>query len=302
MDIVSLAHNEDVLSVKSLGTTVCVAVMERSSHAKARVLCFQTSIDCLEKEGLAALGKKGVLVAAKSLSDETVSENRLAALDLLEVVLSKMSGDMQRLVRICGPNLSEKARHLLEERRNEKEADSRPTTTSPNNEASHLRMSESPRDHLPSFSLRDTNREDPVASGHQPDSQTTKQNRSTGGAADLRARLLKIREKSTAYEPMEETVNQGSFVDEDIVESPQRDNEEEVFSRGIACLNEILSAEPPLNEEDMRLSESIETLKRFHAALSKQQHPSAGLQVIELINLRDIITANLNTTIESLTQ
>jgi hypothetical protein len=72
--------------------------------------------ECVEKIGLSGIGKKGVLVAAKALSEEKLQENRTALLDLVELLLAKMNGDMQRFTRICGSSLSEKARSLLEER------------------------------------------------------------------------------------------------------------------------------------------------------------------------------------------
>jgi hypothetical protein len=71
---------------------------------------------CVESLGLSGIGKKGVLVAAKSLSEEKLPENRNGLLDLMELILPRMNGDMQRFVRICGPNLSDKARVLIEER------------------------------------------------------------------------------------------------------------------------------------------------------------------------------------------
>jgi hypothetical protein len=63
------------------------------------------------------LGKKGLLVAAKTLSEETLPENRVAALDLMEAVLLKMDGDVEKLASICGTTyLSDKAAALVEER------------------------------------------------------------------------------------------------------------------------------------------------------------------------------------------
>lgn len=93
----------------------CVAVIESSPHARAKAQACQTCIGCIEKTGLAGLGKKGVLATAKMLSQDTTT-HRVAALDLLESILSKMNGDITRLVRICGPNLNDKARQLLEDR------------------------------------------------------------------------------------------------------------------------------------------------------------------------------------------
>lgn len=93
----------------------CVLMMDSSQHAKARAQACHSCVQCLEKLGLAGLGKKGVLATAKLLSQET-TVYRAVALDLMEAILSKMNGDIQRLVKLCGPNLSDKARVLVEER------------------------------------------------------------------------------------------------------------------------------------------------------------------------------------------
>lgn len=107
---------EDVLPAKRLGSVVAVAMLERASHAKARVAACQDCCRCVDQLGLSGIGKKGVIIVAKAVSEETLSENRAAALDLMELVLSRMNGDMQRLCRICGSSLSDKARRLIEER------------------------------------------------------------------------------------------------------------------------------------------------------------------------------------------
>merc|ERR1711957_257267 len=97
---------------KRLGSIICIPVMERSAHGKARAMACQECAVCVEKVGLSGIGKKGVLIAAKSLSEETLSENRNLCIDLMVLVLARMNGDIQRLVRICGSNLSDKARGL----------------------------------------------------------------------------------------------------------------------------------------------------------------------------------------------
>ena len=114
MEINTLVESEALLPPKRLGM-VCIVMIDSSPHAKARAQACHTCLACVEKTGLAGVGKKGVLSAAKLLSQETTMY-RVAALDLMEVILSKMNGDVQRLVRICGPTLSDKARLLLEER------------------------------------------------------------------------------------------------------------------------------------------------------------------------------------------
>jgi hypothetical protein len=93
-----------------------VSLIESSSNAKARVMACKDCCACVESLGLSGIGKKGVLVAAKSISEEKLPENRNALLDLMELILPRMNGDMQRFVRICGPSLSDKARVLIEER------------------------------------------------------------------------------------------------------------------------------------------------------------------------------------------
>lgn len=114
MEINALIETEALLSPKRLGM-VCVILVDSSPHGKARAQACYTCRACVEKTGLASFGRKGVLSAAKLLSQET-SLCRVPALDLMEMILSKMNGDVQRLVRICGPNLSDKSRLLLEER------------------------------------------------------------------------------------------------------------------------------------------------------------------------------------------
>jgi len=98
-----------------LGPLVCVAVIEGSSHPKARLLACKECQLCVEKIGLSGIGKRGVLAAAKSLSEEKLQENRNALVDLMVMLVSRMNNDMQRFTRICGSSLSGKARSLIEE-------------------------------------------------------------------------------------------------------------------------------------------------------------------------------------------
>jgi hypothetical protein len=116
MDLVVQVNSDDLLPPKRMGPLVCVSVIEGSHHPKARLMACKQCRECVEKIGLSGIGKKGVLVAAKALSEEKLQENRTALLDLVELLLAKMNGDMQRFTRICGSSLSEKARSLLEER------------------------------------------------------------------------------------------------------------------------------------------------------------------------------------------
>lgn len=114
---------EELLPAKRLGPLVCVAVIEGSSHPKARLLACKECHICVEKIGLSGIGKRGVLAAAKALSDEKLQENRAAFLDLMVLLVQRMNNDMQRFTRICGASLSGKARSLIEEQLSKGEVD-----------------------------------------------------------------------------------------------------------------------------------------------------------------------------------
>jgi hypothetical protein len=154
----------------------CVLMIDSSQHAKARAQACHSCVLCLEKLGLAGLGKKGVLATAKLLSQET-AVYRAVALDLMEAILSKMNGDIHRLVKLCGPNLSDKARVLLEERWNRvltkehlpssgrmKSPVRRGQSFSPQKSPSNRNREPEIFDELPRLSLREGGRDIPRAS------------------------------------------------------------------------------------------------------------------------------------------
>jgi hypothetical protein len=116
LDLIEQIKVEDLLATKLLGPIICIGIIEGSSHPKARLLACKECQFCVEKVGLTGVGKRGVLVVAKSLSEETLQENKNALLELMVALVMRMNGDMQRFTRICGPSLSGKARSLLEER------------------------------------------------------------------------------------------------------------------------------------------------------------------------------------------
>ena len=116
-DVLTSVTELEIVPPKVLGAVVCVAVLERTGHPKARVLAYQHIGSCVQAVGLSGLGKKGLLLVSKCISTENLAENKGAVMDLMMVILSKMNGDTDRLARICGPsNLSDKARKLVEER------------------------------------------------------------------------------------------------------------------------------------------------------------------------------------------
>jgi len=116
MDIIRVLQEGVLVSPKLLGPVACVQVIERSNQARARALAFSVCRDCVESSGLAGIGKRGTLVAAKAYSTESLPETKAAALDLMEELVRKMNGDVGRLVKICGNSLSEQAIVSIQER------------------------------------------------------------------------------------------------------------------------------------------------------------------------------------------
>ena len=116
-NIISFFRSDFLLSTRTLGQVICVPLIEHSHQSKTRVLAFHECCACVDRIGLSGLGKKGLLVTAKTLSEENLPENRAAALDLMETVLAKMDGDVEKLASICGTEyLSDKGRVMVEER------------------------------------------------------------------------------------------------------------------------------------------------------------------------------------------
>lgn len=419
-DLLVVVKDEDVLPLKRLGSVVAVAIVERATHAKARAVASQDCAKCVDQLGLSGIGKKGVLVTAKAVSEETLPENRNATLDLMEMILSRMNGDIPRLARICGSSLSEKARHLIEERWEKRKANPTSITASRQTDDSSARrrsriptpqksspadkgpifsgisslsttpgskVAESPAvksavlyDGLPALNLRHS-----VAAGAQEEpnyagspekiknskSSTTsdtfssksltpgfdhsvrskkfeslQRERSTdpnvnypavnisdskegfGAAASLRARLMKIREKSrnpdmsllaasasdrapnTALQPLNDpgqmapkTATLGSTPNTDTA----RKIDEGSFKTGdfsvvMAPINILVQKSTPLSEGDEDLEAAIETSKKLHAALSKQQNIVTGLTEGELATLRESIVLNVDELIENLSR
>ena len=309
LEIVTLLRSEDLLPPKRLGAVVCAAIIDRSSHAKARLLACQLCLSCVDKSGLQGIGKRGVVATAKLLSEETIPENRSAALDLAEMILLKMGGDIQLLVRICGTNLNDKARQMLEERWQKREVTHIPSVSSNglqsrSSDLTSTHEKKSPRHELPALTLRTNLQSSRVASQNVPEntdsvfgihafSSTTSNEppnancadqQSFGDAASLRARLLEIRQNSKPVAEMEVM------------------QKEAFYEFGISSLQKLMERGYPVAENDAELVNCTEMVRKFHAALSKQQKAPVGLSTEELSELRIAIVANVNGTVGKLTR
>ena len=344
MDVVNLARTDSLIPAKRLGSVVCVAMIERSAHAKARVMGMHICQECIDQVGLSACGKRGVLATAKSLSGEKVAENKMSALDLMETILARMNGEIERLCRICGPSLSEKGLQLLEEKWHKRGTASQ-TPARVQKPALSAGTPETQRglyDELPALSLRPSGRVTTKAREHPSDNQKVEttdvfafsrnaptlerqqldlngveqtasrvpsgQENGSGTASSLRARLQAIREKTKA--PLEDAPVISSDAKEQMslgADLPMNDSlppfsATEVYEKDMETVRELIVTIGPLDEDDPGLLACVETLKRFHAALSKQHNPVVGLTVEQLSRLRECIKDRMDSTVEQLTR
>lgn len=350
LEIVDLLKNPLLVPTKRFGSTVCVSIIERSVHAKARLVSYQECIHVVEQEGLVGIGKKGVISTGKMLSVEKTPANKTAAMNLMLAILSRTNGgDIQRLVKICGPNLSNKARQELEQHwaagGSISNTSSRSTPRQSRLATPLRRQSESPRevdsskkpnlyDQLPALSLRNRSGNKATTTlprGISPSQDTAnpfsfarpsstshpqvpegldttssfvvqsveaEEHDAGTAAASLRARLLKIRQKST------KALDDDSGSDLLSLSSASGDNAdlEAEYHQILSVFNQLGSLKLPVAEDDEQMSESIESVKKLHAALSKQHNPSLGLSATQLGSLRNVISQHVNDTVANLTR
>ena len=343
-EIIHILQKHKLVSAKTLGTIGCVSVFERSGHAKARVLACSLCLECIESAGLAGIGKKGVIVAAKALSEEHIPENKNVTLDLLESILERMNGDMQRFARICGPGFDSKSRELLEERwrkRDQKSSQATPvskmTPAKAKTSTEKVAPPETPDaitaapDELPALSLRDAtlsskslrskpsvfsdtssyngirfqssvssdvfegssssiagNTETAVPSVAKSttarvEETTVSNSEELGTAAVLRARLLKLKEKTI-----------DDFDENELIAGTGFETADDEFNHTLAVLQKVFDAPTPIADYDPGMIAAAEVLKRVHSALSQQQ--SGGEE------LREVIAARLPETLKYLTR
>jgi hypothetical protein len=92
-------------------------VIESTINAKTRGIAIRELRFCVESRGLNGIGKKGLQVQAKSFSEENLLENKGFHLDLIQLIILKMNGDINKYFKICGSTaLSRKSKDLIEER------------------------------------------------------------------------------------------------------------------------------------------------------------------------------------------
>lgn len=116
-DLITTMISDDIYPLEKYGSIICISVIENSTTPKTRGLAVRECYMCVDRVGLHAIGKKGILTVAKSFSDETFTENKSSFLDLIELIITKMNGDLKRFMKLCGgAYLSSKARDAIEKR------------------------------------------------------------------------------------------------------------------------------------------------------------------------------------------
>lgn len=107
----------NVYTRKQYGTLICVKVLAKSPRAKSRLLAAKEIEKCLrDSVNLEPIGKPGLQVLAKALSNENLAENRGVYVSLFQVALEKMDGDLAKLFLFCKDYLSEYAKGLIQEK------------------------------------------------------------------------------------------------------------------------------------------------------------------------------------------
>ena len=92
-------------------------MIESTINAKTRGIAIRELRFCVESCGLNGIGKRGLQVQAKSFSEENLLENKGFHLDLIQAIILKMNGDINKYFKICGSTaLSRKSKDLIEER------------------------------------------------------------------------------------------------------------------------------------------------------------------------------------------
>jgi hypothetical protein len=315
-----------VIPTKDFGACGCALVIDRSPHVKAKVLACQFASECVDNAGLAAIGKKGLLGAAKFLSEEP-SLHRNAALELLVRIATKMNNDVSKLSKICGTSLSDKGRKLLEDRAKINKNPAR-------SEAAEAAATMNIASELPRLSLRQTS---PASKYALPNPGTTEEGAiddlfvfssklsfesgvsyantrsddrpaavvqgSSSAAASLRARLMKIREKgvtgpvaaSEMPEPSSKKVDSaGDYESSDTTTTRKI----EPIHVHISCFRALLQRESPVKEDDAAVEKAIDSLRIFHNVLAGKDGALLNISKQESASFRDEIIEHANTSID----
>ena len=306
-ELINSMVNDALYPIDKYGSVICVAVIENTTTPKTRGLAIRQCQFCVEKVGLNAIGKKGILAVAKSFSDETLLENKSAFLDLIEIIIMKMNGDVKKFMKLCGAaHLSSRGREAIENRMSKKSFSSMQSHNQsslasrssfvPTENAKHSEDIEGPF----KFSFNSSNK------GQSPEPALTggassflqhreKQHEvNSGAAASLRERLKQIRDRHQSENDHISnqllTSSQNSMVNDHDLTPPNSDT----YLRSIMKdVDELLFQNIPLGKNTDKSSTALIGLRKIHASLTNGSTDNTLTDPLVLSQLRQEITSNV---------
>lgn len=320
-ELITSMIDDGICPSDKYGSVTCVSVIENTATPKTRVLAVRECRICVDNVGLSAVGKKGIVVIAKAYSDETLTENKSAFLDLIEAIIFKMNGDVKKFIKLCGAsNLSTKARDSIEKRMARKtistssQRQSRSSQSSRVSSAtaigkSSLREETSHRNSViendgpfqfsfnSSANMNGSERlgsvqyTEPATKILSPE-QAVKREANSGAAASLRERLKQIRDR---HQPEHDTnsspvpTSLQISVSRELSPTPPSPN---TYLRSIMDdVDELLSQDLPLGKSTEKSSVALIGLRKIHASLTNGSTDSTGTDPLILNQLKEEIAS-----------
>ncbi len=320
-ELITSMIDDGIYPFDKYGSVTCVSVIENTTTPKTRGLAVRECRICVDNVGLSAVGKKGIVVIAKAYSDETLTENKSAFLDLIEAIILKMNGDVKKFIKFCGAsNLSSKARATIEKRMTQKKVStssqrqnhsSQPSGVSSASAIgrSSLREETSNRNSVADndgpfkFSFNSSTNingserlgsvqyTEPVTKNLSPE-QAVKREANSGAAASLRERLKQIRDRHQPDHDINSSPVPSSLqtsVSRELSPTPPSPN---TYLRSIMDdVDELLSQDLPLGKNTEKSSVTLIGLRKIHASLTNGSTDSTGTDPLILKQLKEEIAS-----------
>jgi hypothetical protein len=293
-------------------------VIEHSFNSKTRGIAIRELQLCVESSGLNAVGKKGMLVTAKGFSEESMPENKALYLELIETIILKMNGDMNKFFKVCGSSaLSRRSKDTIATRmaKSGTGTDLSQNASLRQSSGSSTTRSRTPLTQTMSRTTPSEDNEGPFkfsygsngtkSSGESVESRASlsddilnKREASSGAAASLRERLRQIRDKH---------VQEGDSSSE----LPTNGQSSRAVAAPTSCplYNEIMESveivlgEPtPLLEINEIFTKALICLRQLHSSLSNSNNDSTGTDPALLKELRQYIHYKVPEVVKLLTR
>jgi len=316
--------SDNIYPPTKYGPLICVLVMESGKSPKSRVFAALQVHGCIEKNGISAIGKKGIQVTAKAFSEENAPDQKAIYLDLIETIIANLNGDVSKFFKLCGSTLSfsRQSRQLIEDRMiksNKRPSLHRQSTGRITNQTSAVNLAASKStspisikesinkdaDDLDgpfkfSYSSNQASSERNITSASSSSlfTQTllSKRSESFGTAAALRERLQQIRTKHQ-IETEDSSANNPFLPD---VEGSELTCA--LYDDIMKKVKALLALPTPLSEIDGKFTGALVGLRQLHSSFSSGGVDSTGTIADDLKDLRDYVQQHVPECIEILTK